>query len=344
MIIRHIVEEGVARLDRFLTQQHPHIARSRWEAWIRDGKVLVNGTPATKPGEKLKNGYVVESALPELPAPGLHLDPEPIDLPTLFEDERLWIINKPADIVVHPGPGHPSGTVVNALLWRLQQASQGKAICFDHNSLEIETPEEEAADDSENGTEELAPTLWPGLVHRLDRYTSGCLVTTKDQAAQQCLQDQFKARTVEKRYLAIVRHSRRLPELGSMLIDAPIARHRLERLKMTITTNGRPSQTRVKVLGKSAGLALVECELLTGRTHQIRVHLSHIGAPILGDPLYGGMTRWQDQDKQPIQCPHPMLHAWKLEVDHPSNGQRIKVEASLPKDFADLLERLTLTF
>jgi len=111
---------------------------------------------------------------------------------------------------------------------------------------------------------------------------------------------------------------------------------------MTITASGRPSQTRVKVLAKAAGLALVECELLTGRTHQIRVHLSHLGAPILGDPLYGGMTRWQDEEKRPIKCDHPMLHAWKLALDHPGDGHRIVVTAPLPEEFRALLERLEI--
>ena len=147
---------------------------------------------------------------------------------------------------------------------------------------------------------------------------------------------------MEKRYLAIVRMGRRLPEIGSLLIDEPIARHRVERLKMTIAAAGRPSQTRVRLLGKAAGLALIECELLTGRTHQIRVHLGHIGSPLLGDPLYGGAGRWQDSQQKPIEAPHPVLHAWKLAVDHPATGDRIAVTAPLPEAFKALLARLEL--
>jgi 23S rRNA pseudouridine1911/1915/1917 synthase len=316
------------RLDRFLADRWSHIPRSRWEAWIRAGEVRVNGEAATKPGTKLRAGDRVEGRLPDLPPPALHLEPEAIDLPSLFEDERLWIVDKPSGMVVHPGPGHPKGTVVNALLARLQAGGR---------RLEVT----EAEDEAESG-DEVPDAPWPGLVHRLDRYTSGCLCLAKDAESQRAIQAQFKARTVEKRYLAIVRMGRRLPEIGSLLIDEPIARHRVERLKMTITAAGRPSQTRVRLLGKAAGLALIECELLTGRTHQIRVHLGHIGSPLLGDPLYGGAGRWQDSRQQPIEAPHPVLHAWKLAVDHPATGARIAVTAPLPEAFRALLARLEL--
>ena len=315
------------RLDRFLADRWNHLPRSRWEAWIRAGEVRVNGEPATKPGTKLRAGDLVEGRLPDLPPPAVHLQGEDLDLPTLFEDARLWIVDKPSDMVVHPGPGHPSGTVVNALLGRLKADAKPLAL--------------EAEDDAEAG-DEVPDAPWPGLVHRLDRFTSGCLCLAKDADAQRAIQAQFKARTVEKRYLAICRMGRRLPELGSLLIDEPLARHHRDRLKMTVAAAGRPSQTRVRVLGKAAGLALIECELLTGRTHQVRVHLGHIGSPLLGDPLYGGAGRWQDVDKQPLVAPHPVLHAWKLGVDHPGDGHRIQVVAPLPQAFRDLLARLEL--
>ena len=316
------------RLDRFLSDRWDHLPRSRWEAWIRSGEVRVNGEPATKPGTRLRAGDRVEGRLPDLPPPAQHLVPEAIELPTLFEDARLWIVDKPSGMVVHPGPGHPTGTIVNALLGRLGAGDR---------RLEAQDPDDEA----ESG-DEVPDAPWPGLVHRLDRYTSGCLCLAKDGDAQRAIQAQFKARTVEKRYLALCRMGRRLPELGSLLIDEPIARHRVERLKMTIAAAGRPSQTRVRVLGKAAGLALIECELLTGRTHQIRVHLGHIGSPLLGDPLYGGAPRWQDAQQRPILTPHPMLHAWKLAVDHPGDGRRIETKATLPEAFRDLLARLEL--
>ncbi len=326
MLISLILEADSPRLDRFLTDLYPEIPRSRWEGWIRAGQVRINGEPATKPGAKLKAKDLLETEKPVIEAPASHLLPEDLDIPTLFEDERLWILNKPAGMVVHPGPGHVSGTVLNALLGRLHCPAEMKDIATEASEEDDEVPLQ----------------AWPGLVHRLDRYTTGCMATAKDSEAQAHLQAQFKARTVEKRYLALVRNGRRLPILGSLLIDEPIARHRVDRMKMTISAAGRTSQTRISVLGRAANLALVECELLTGRTHQIRVHLSHLGSPILGDRLYGGASRWQDEDKQPILCEHPMLHAWKLNLDHP-DGRRIETTAPLPEPFQALLDRLGLS-
>lgn len=321
--VLHLLPEGAPRLDRFLAEAHPGINRSRWEGWIREGHVSVDGVPVTKPGTRIRSGSRVETELPELQPPALHLEPEALDLPTLFEDERLWIVDKPAGMVVHPGPGHPGGTVLNALLGRLHLGG-----------AELGDGGGEEDDDETRGP------LWPGLVHRLDRYTTGCLAMAKDAAAQQSLQAQFKDRTVEKRYLALARMSRKLPELGSLLVDEPIARHRVDRLKMTVSPAGRPSRTRVKVLARACGLALVECELLTGRTHQIRLHLNVLGAPILGDPLYGGATSWLDADRRSFTCPHPMLHAWKLALDHPGDGRRLEVSAPLPEAFLATLQRL----
>jgi len=325
--MRHLLESEAPRLDRFLTGLYPKIPRSQWELWIRAGHVTVNGEIATKAGTRLRAGAVLETELPELVPPGLHLEPEAMDLPTLFEDDRLWIIDKPAGMVVHPGPGHASGTVVNALLGRMKAAARELAL--------LET-EEDAVD-------EVVAPLWPGLVHRLDRYTTGCLAMAKDAEAQANLQAQFKVRTVEKRYLALVRLSRKLPEIGTLLVDQPIARHRVDRLKMTIASHGRPSQTKVKVLARNRGLALLECELLTGRTHQIRVHLAFLGAPILGDAIYGGALHWKDEDQLSFACEHPALHAWKLSLDHPGDGHRIDVQAPLPSAFRAMLERLGLS-
>jgi len=320
--ISHFLPTGAPRLDRFLTEIHPEIARSRWDAWVRGGNVTINGVVVTKGGTRVRSGATVETVLPDLVPPALLLEPELIDLPTLFEDEHLWIIDKPAGMVVHPGPGHAGGTVLNALLGRLRAAI---------------APVEELP---EEGEDEIPAPLWPGLVHRLDRYTTGCLAMAKDQPTQAALQAQFKERTVEKRYLAVVRMSRKLPEVGSILVDEPIARHRVDRLKMTVNASGRPSQTRVRVLAKACGLALVECELLTGRTHQIRLHLSHLGAPILGDPVYGGASAWLDADKRHFACPHPMLHAWKLSLDHPADGRRLDLKAPVPEGFTSILNLL----
>jgi len=323
--VTHFLPDGAPRLDRFLADSYPEFARSRWDAWVRAGKVRVNGEVVMKAGTRIRAGATVETELPEPAPPAMHLLPEAIDLPTLFEDSHLWIVDKPAGMVVHPGPGHPSGTVLNALLGRLRApvAEAG-----------------ELAGDAEDEEDELPAVAWPGLVHRLDRYTTGCLAMAKDVASQHSLQSQFKERTVEKRYLALVRMSRKLPEVGSVLVDQPIARHRVDRLKMAVNAAGRPSQTRVRLLAQACGLALVECELLTGRTHQIRLHLSHLGAPILGDPLYGGAPAWLDADRRSFPCPHPMLHAWKLSIDHPGDGRRLDFVAPVPEAYREALAKL----
>ena len=322
------LETGHPRLDRFLSEHLPQVPRNKWDEWIRDGHVLLNGELPAKGGKKLKAGDVIETELPDMTPPARHLFAEAIDLPTLFEDAQLWIIDKPAGMVVHPGPGHAGGTVVNALLGRLKAALP--IVDPDLDDTDLDTEEEEE------------PRGWPGLVHRLDRFTSGCLCLTKTKAAELSLQAQFKERGVEKRYLAMVRHSPKLPQLGSLLIDEAILRHRTDRMRMTIGGAGRPSQTRIRVLSRTPSVALLECELLTGRTHQIRVHMQHMRAPLLGDGLYGGPMRWQDVDKQPLELPHPFLHAWKLGVDHPSTGERITVEAAIPDEFREIAARLGL--
>ncbi len=317
-------DDGAPRLDRFLADQFPDIPRARWDVHVRTGAVKVNGLPVGKGGVRLRPGDLVETELPAIAPPAAHLEAEAIELPTLFEDSQLWIVDKPTGMVVHPGPGHASGTIVNALLHRLQAPVL----------LEPETEESEDAEELAQG--------WPGLVHRLDRYTTGCLCLAKTAEAQRSIQDQFKARTVEKRYLALVRHSPRLPQLGSLLIDEPIARHKRDRLRMVVAQGGRSAQTRIRVLARTTSIALVECELLTGRTHQIRVHLAHLRAPLMGDPLYGGPGRWKDTNGEALLLPHPALHAWKLSVDHPLTGQRINALAPVPAAFLTLAAALGL--
>jgi 23S rRNA pseudouridine1911/1915/1917 synthase len=324
-----LAEAGAPRLDRFLADRYPEIPRARWDAHVRTGAVRVNGEPVTKGGTKLRPGDRVETELPLITPPAAHLEAEALDLPSLYEDAQLWIVDKPSGMVVHPGPGHAGGTVVNALLHRLQAPLAATPTTEDDE----EAPEEVA--------EEVA-TGWPGLVHRLDRYTTGCLCLAKTAEAQRAIQAQFKARTVEKRYLALVRHSPRLPQLGSLLVDEPIARHKQDRLRMVVAAGGRPAQTRIRVLARTTSAALVECELLTGRTHQIRVHLAHLRAPLMGDPLYGGPGRWQDTAGGALLLPHPALHAWKLSVDHPVTGARIDAEAPVPEAFRTLAAALGL--
>ena len=323
-MIRLVAADGAPRLDRYLADQFPDVPRARWDTHVRLGAILVNGTAVTKGGVRLRPGDVVETELPLVQPPAAHLEAEAIDLPTLYEDSHLWIVDKPTGMVVHPGPGHAGGTIVNALLHRLQ------------TPLLLPAAEEGAED-----AEELAAG-WPGLVHRLDRYTTGCLCLAKTAEAQRAIQEQFKARTVQKRYLAIVRHSPKLPEVGSLLVDAPIARHKRDRLRMVVAEGGRAAQTRLRVLARTTSAALVECDLLTGRTHQIRVHLAHLRAPLMGDPLYGGPGRWKDVDGGALLLPHPALHAWKLSVDHPVTGVRIEAVAPLPEAFLALAAALGL--
>ncbi len=323
-MIRLVAEDGAPRLDRYLADQFPDVPRARWDAHVRLGAIRVNGTSVTKGGVRLRPGDVVETELPLVQPPAAHLEAEAIDLPSLYEDAHLWIVDKPGGMVVHPGPGHAGGTIVNALLHRLQ------------TPLSLPATEEDVED-----AEELAAG-WPGLVHRLDRYTTGCLCLAKTAEAQRAIQEQFKARTVDKRYLALVRHSPKLPEVGSLLVDAPIARHKRDRLRMVVAEGGRSAQTRVRVLARTTSAALVECELLTGRTHQIRVHLAHLRAPLMGDPLYGGPGRWKDVDGGALLLPHPALHAWKLSVDHPVTGARIEAVAPLPEAFLALAAALGL--
>jgi 23S rRNA pseudouridine1911/1915/1917 synthase len=327
-MIQLIAEDGAPRLDRFLADRFPEIPRARWDVHVRTGEIKVNGEAVTKGGVKLRPGDVVETELPVIAVPAAHLEAEDIYLASLFEDNQLWIVDKPTGMVVHPGPGHATGTIVNALLHRLKTP----AVEAIGNDAETE-PTEDA--------EELS-TGWPGLVHRLDRYTTGCLCLAKTAEAQRAIQDQFKARTVEKRYLAIVRHSPKLPQLGSLLIDEPIARHKRDRLRMVVAAGGRSAQTRIRVLARTTSAALVECELLTGRTHQIRVHLAHLRAPLMGDPLYGGPGRWKDVDGLSMLIPHPALHAWKLSVDHPVTGVRIDAVAPIPEAFRALALSLGL--
>ncbi|HJV89384.1 MAG TPA: RluA family pseudouridine synthase [Holophagaceae bacterium] len=335
-MIRHELDAPSPRLDKFLVEAHPEAGRARWDAWIKEGRVLVNGTAATKGGHKLKAGDVVETELPPITPPAADLVGEAIDLPTLFEDGQVWIVDKPSGMVVHPGPGHPGGTLVNALLYRLEAGDWRLAAAPTDPLTNIPSPDSSLQPDDE------AAIAWPGLVHRLDRYTTGCVALGKTREAQESLQSQFQNRTVEKRYLALVRHSPKLPELGSLLVDQPLARHRTERQKMAVVAGGRPSQTRVKVLARTKNAALVECELLTGRTHQIRVHLAHLRAPLMGDPLYGGPSRWMATDGQMIELPHPLLHAWRLGLNHPVTGEPLLAEAPIPAPFREAAERLGL--
>jgi 23S rRNA pseudouridine1911/1915/1917 synthase len=280
--------EAGQRLDRFLAGLCPDFSRSRLQDFIRDGHARVNGAPS-KPSYPLREGDAVGLDIPieTTPSP---LPAEEMPLGILFEDAHLLVLDKPAGLVVHPGAGNREGTLANGLL---------------HHCAGIEVV---------GGTER------PGIVHRLDKETSGCLVVAKTESAHRLLADQFASRGVEKTYLALVDGTPRMPH-GT--IEAAIGRHPVHRQKMAVVERGRDALTRYRVLESREGKALVQCQPKTGRTHQIRVHLKHLGHPVSGDPAYGRRGSFERH----------MLHAWKLEFTHPATGERVSFTAPLPLDF-----------
>jgi len=285
------------RLDRFLAKTAPEFSRSRIQALIRQGHITVNGA-APRARDIVRAGDRI--ALVEPPMEAIDLAPEKIALSVLFEDDDLIVINKPAGISVHPGAGRKSGTLVNALL----------SHCKDLSGI--------------GGKER------PGIVHRLDRETSGCLVVAKNDFVHVDLARQFASRTVDKIYLALVAGKLRG---ASGSIVAPIRRHRVHRKKMAIAREGgRMARTDFKVVRTGREATLLQCRLHSGRTHQIRVHLQHLGYPILGDALYGG--------RHAGQFSRQMLHAWKLGFDHPRGKGRMDFEAPLPEDFAKTIREV----
>jgi 23S rRNA pseudouridine1911/1915/1917 synthase len=304
-------DEG-RRLDQFLSETNLHLSRSQAKHLIQKHRILLNRKP-TKPSAHIKAGDTVSGTLPE-PSP-LSLKPEPIPLTILYEDSSIIVIDKPSGMVVHPAYGNPSGTLVNALLYH----------CKDLGGI--------------NGV------LRPGIVHRLDKDTSGVMVVAKEDEAFHQLTKQFKNRTVEKVYFAIV-YGRFGQNEG--LIDSAIGRHPSERKKMsTRTKKGRTAITRWKKLEEFDSCTLLEIFPQTGRTHQIRVHLSSIGHPLLGDPLYGRKGRpGAIHDPALKECVKKMnrqaLHAQRLEFNHPRTGERVQFVSPIPQDMKEVLEWLRL--
>jgi 23S rRNA pseudouridine1911/1915/1917 synthase len=293
------VEDSTERLDRHLAQELDGVSRSVVQRLIRTGAVLVNGVLA-KASYRPEAGDIIRIELPEESDDVLLAEPMPLRV--LYEDEHLLVIDKDAGVVVHPGAGHRSGTLVNALLAYRRDIGV-------------------AFGDSER----------PGIVHRLDRDTTGALVVAARPEVRQALQRQFKAQEVEKRYLALI-YGDPMPPRGA--IEAPISRHPVHRKRMAVLTEGgRPARTEYTVRERFPQAALVELLLLTGRTHQIRVHLSAIGYPVVGDRVYG-------LRRERIVAPRQMLHSWRLGFTHPVTGQRLVVEAPLPKDMDAVLARL----
>jgi 23S rRNA pseudouridine1911/1915/1917 synthase len=285
------------RIDTWLTDRIPELSRARLQKLIAQGHVLVNGQPIVKK-QKLQINDLVIVTVP-LPA-ALDLIPENIPLDILYEDDQLIIINKPAGMVVHPAPGHSSGTLVHALLAHCPLAQIGGV----HR---------------------------PGIVHRLDRDTSGAIVVAKTDLAHQQLQAQIQAKTARREYLGVVVGSPR-EDLG--LIDMPIGRHPIDRQKQTIVEiedGGRSAQTYWEVIERLGNFTVIKFRLGTGRTHQIRVHSNRLGYPIVGDPTYGCGRGIK------VKLPGQALHAWQLELIQPVTGETIKVTAPLPVHLEKLL-------
>jgi 23S rRNA pseudouridine1911/1915/1917 synthase len=296
------------RLDVFIAERLVDCSRSFAGQLITGGHVRVNGQ-ARKPAYRLKAGDIVTGCIPP-PRPSGFL-PEPIPLHILYEDEHIVVVNKPPGLVVHPAPGHYSGTLVNGLLYH----------CPDLGGIGDE--------------------LRPGIVHRLDKDTSGTLVAAKNAAALEHLARQFKRRSVTKDYLALVHGDMPAP---SGIIRLPIGRHPVDRKRMsTRSRRGREAETGWRVARCLGGFTLLELRLSTGRTHQIRVHCAAIQRPIVGDPVYGRRTAAAGSaDMHALLAPvrRQMLHAWRLEIDHPRSGERMRFESPLPEDMKGLIARL----
>lgn len=298
------------RLDKFLADRLTDVSRSRIQGWIEEGRVTLDGRPA-RPSTRVDPGQHVRVLIP--PPEELRILPEPIPLDILYEDDHLLVINKPAGMVVHPAPGHTSGTLVNALLARFPAWAE-------LDWWESEEDEEEAGGDYPR----------PGIVHRLDKDTSGLLIVAKSAGARGALQAQFQARQVEKVYLALV-HG--VPSSPAGRIDAPIGRDPRQRKRMAVTADGRPAVTAYRVLEPLGEYALLEVMPKTGRTHQIRVHLAFIGHPVVGDEVYG-------RRRSRLACPRQFLHAARLSFRHPVTGRPMEFAAPLPPDLQAVLDAL----
>jgi len=283
------------RLDQFLAKRLPEYSRSRLQQLIRTGFVRLN-EQTTRPRQIVRSGDRIN--LIEPPLEKIETLPEPIPLNVLFEDDDLIVINKPAGLTVHPGAGQREHTLVNALLNHCRTLS------------------------GIGGKER------PGIVHRLDKETSGCLVVAKNDIAHRELSRQFAARTVEKIYLALVAGKLRK---AAGIIDEKIGRHPVRRQRMQVTSlRGRTATTEYRAIRSSDQATLVECRLHSGRTHQIRVHLHHLGHPVLGDKIYA--------QRFAKNLPRQMLHAWRLGFRHPRTGEWKTFEAPLPLDFATTIK------
>ena len=305
------VDAGQAgeRLDRFVAATWPDVTRSHAKKLILEAFVLVNDEPV-RVAEKLREGDEVELTLP--PPEQLAAAPEPIPLTLVFEDSTVLVVDKPAGLVVHSAPGHASGTLVNALLWHSQELAG------------------------------VGESFRPGLVHRLDKDTSGLLMVAKTEQAQAALQRQIQERSASRRYLALLWGN---PKWDSTTITAPLGRHPTDRKRFAVQDSGRHAVTELEVLERYGFCCLVEARLQTGRTHQIRIHCLHAGYPVLADPVYGPQAPTRANLGQPQAefsrlfkaLPGQALHAYKLAFDHPKSGKRLQFECAPPGPLAKLI-------
>jgi len=287
-----------ARLDSFLAETVDGLSRSAAAAHIEAGAALVEGR-AVRKNHRLLGGEAIALTLPDPVEADAVAQDIPLDI--VYEDDLLLVVNKPRGMVVHPAPGHPDGTLVNALLAHCEGQLSG-----------------------------IGGVIRPGIVHRIDRDTSGLLVVAKTDESHRALSAQLKDRSLSRIYEVVVRGTLR-EDIGH--IDGPIGRSDKNRKKMAVTPTGRAALTEYVVLGRYNGYTHARCRLHTGRTHQIRVHLAHIGHPVAGDPLYGGRG---DRSGLDGQC----LHARKIKFIHPRGGWEIELECPLPPDFEAFLEKI----
>lgn len=289
------------RFDKHLARRLPEMSRSRLQELIKDGHVTLNGKPA-KPGVALRVGDAVSVTVPEV-AP-VEIKAQDIPLTILYEDSDIVVLDKSPGLVVHPAEGNPDGTLVNALLHHIDDLSG------------------------------IGGEMRPGIVHRLDKDTSGCMVVAKNDTAHRRLTEAFSERRIAKIYLAVVNG---VPKDESGRIQNYIGRHAVDRKRMSILLDGAGKEaiTEWKRLATHQGCALIQCRLLTGRTHQIRVHMKEaLQCHILGDPIYGHLSR------QRFYTPRLMLHAWKLSFNHPIHDQPMAFEAKLPPEFEPWMQSI----
>lgn len=293
-------EEQGDRIDRYLASRLPDYSRSFLQKLVGEGRVLVGDKPV-KSNYKINEGDRISLSVPDAVEP--EIIPEPIPLDILYEDASLLVINKPKGMVVHPCPGHYSGTLVNALMYHCKDQLSG-----------------------------INGVLRPGIVHRIDQNTTGSLVVCKTDAAHRSLAEQLKVHSITRKYRAIV-HGNLKEEEGT--VNAPIGRHPVDRKKMAVNNRcGRDAVTHYRVLERFGSFTYLECCLETGRTHQIRVHMASIGHPLLGDDVYG-------PSRCPIPgLTGQTLHAMTLGFIHPETGTYMEFEAPLPEYFENLLEKL----